>query len=75
MVMQLQVTVRGICAMTCNIKPTSLPGNEMTTIGHYGFTQVDQGVTAYIPVDVHMNTQANYNVNINTIVPLDTQYT
>ena len=67
-------TVRGIVAMTCHIKPTELMGDEMTRIGRYGFTQIQQGVTEYIVVDVHMNTQANYNVNINTIVPLDSQY-
>lgn len=70
----LTATVRGIVAMTCNVKPTTLPGDEMAMIGHYGFMQVQQGVTVYIPVDVHMNTQANYNVNINTIVPLDSQH-
>lgn len=71
----LTATVRGIVAMTCHIKPTSLPGDEMAMIGRYGFTQVQQGVTEFIPVDVHLNTQANYNVNINTIVSLDNQYT
>jgi hypothetical protein len=70
----ITTAVRGIVAMTCHIKPTELPGDEMAMIGHYGYTQVQQGVTVYIPVDIHMNTQSNYNVNINTIVPLDGQY-
>jgi hypothetical protein len=71
----ITATVRGIVVMTCHIKATSLTGNEMAMVNRYGFTQINQDVTEYIPVDIHMNTQPDYNVNINTIVPLDSQYT
>ena len=68
------VTVRGIIAMTCYVKPTTLTGDEMAMVARNGFTQIDRGVTTYIPVDIHMNAQPNYCVNINTIVPLAGQY-
>ena len=39
-------------------------------IDHYGI----QGKTMFIDIDVHMNTQPNYNVNVHTIAPLCAAY-
>lgn len=70
----ITTTVRGIVAMTCYITPTELTGEEMATANKYGFTQILKGETVYIAVDIHMNAQADYYVNIKTIVPLGSQY-
>lgn len=70
----ITTTVRGIVAMTCYIIPTELTGDEMATANKYGFTQILKGETVYIAVDIHMNAQADYYVNIKTVVPLDSQY-
>lgn len=70
----ITAAVRGIIVMTCHVQPTTLSGDEMAMVSRYGFTQVQQGSVKYIPVDVHMNTQPKNNVNIKTIVPLDSQY-
>jgi hypothetical protein len=70
----LTVSVRGIMVMKCNVKPTTLTGDEMAMVTRNGFYQIDQGVTTYLPVDIHMNSQANYCVNVNTIVALGEQY-
>ena len=47
---------------------------ETALLCKLGFTQLYQGKTMYIDIDVHMNTQPNYNVNIHTIAPLGEAY-
>lgn len=66
--------VRGIVEVKLNVKPTELEGAETAMLCDLGFTQLYQGQVMYIDVDVHMNTQPNYNVNIHSIVPLDEAY-
>ena len=51
-----------------------LHGAETALLCKLGFTQLYQGKTMYIDVDVHMNTQPNYNVNVHTIAPLGEAY-
>ncbi len=69
----LTTTVRGIATVQCKVLPTELTNEEMAMVGRIGFNYIPQGVTVTMPVDVHMNTQANHNVNIHTIVPLAEQ--
>ena len=66
--------VRGIAEVKLNVKPIELEGAETALLCKLGFTQLYQGKTMYIDVDVHMNTQPNYNVNIHSIVPLGEAY-
>jgi len=66
--------VRGIAEVKLNVKPTELEGAETALLCKLGFTQLYQGKTMYIDIDVHMNTQPNYNVNIHTIAPLGEAY-
>ena len=40
------------------------------TAGDLGY----ESKTMYMDVDVHMNTQPNYNVNVHSIVPLGEAY-
>ncbi len=70
----ITTTVRGIIAMTCSTNTAPLPGDEIAMATKYGFTQLQRGETVYIAVDIHMNTQANYYVNIKAIMPLASQY-
>ena len=66
--------VRGIAEVKLNVKPIELDGAETALLCKLGFTQLYQGKTMYIDVDVHMNTQPNYNVNVHTIAPLGEAY-
>ena len=66
--------VRGIAEVKLNVKPIELDGAETALICKLGFTQLYQGKTMYIDIDVHMNTQPNYNVNVHTIAPLGEAY-
>ena len=66
--------VRGIAEVKLNVKPIELDGAETALLCKLGFTQLYQGKTMYIDIDVHMNTQPNYNVNIHTIAPLGEAY-
>lgn len=71
---RLTCAVRGIAKVRLNVKPTELEGAETALLCKLGFTQLYQGVDMYIPADVHMNTQPDYNVNVHTIVPAGTAY-
>ena len=66
--------VRGIAEVKLNVKPIELDGAETALLCKLGFTQLYQGKTMYIDIDVHMNTQPNYNVNVHTIAPLGEAY-
>ena len=66
--------VRGIAEVKLNVSPLELEGAETALLCKLGFTQLYQGKTMYIDIDVHMNTQPNYNVNIHTIAPLGEAY-
>lgn len=66
--------VRGIAEVTLHVKPTELEGVETALLCRLGFTQLYQGKAMYIDLDVHMNTQPNYDVNIHTIAPLGEAY-
>ena len=66
--------VRGIAEVKLNVKPIELDGAETALLCKLGFTQLYQGKTMYIDVDLHMNTQPNYNVNVHTIAPLGEAY-
>ena len=66
--------VRGIAEVKLNVSPIELEGSETALLCKLGFTQLYQGKTMYIDIDVHMNTQPNYNVNIHTIAPLSAAY-
>ena len=72
-VSSLTTTVRGIATVKCKIKPNKLTAEEMYLVSKHGFNYIPQGVYVTMPVDVHMNTQANYCVNVHTIVPLADQ--
>ncbi len=66
--------VRGIAVATLHVKPTDLTGAETALLCRLGYTQLYKDTAMSIPVDVHMNTQPNYQVNIHTIVPLGAAY-
>lgn len=67
-------TVRGIAEVKLNVHPQKLEGAETALLCKLGFTQLYEGKTMYIDVDIHMNTQPDYNVNIHTIAPLGEAY-
>ena len=67
----LTTAVRGIAEVDLKVKATELTGEEVARLCDLGFTKLQQGVTLYSNVDIHMNTQPGYKVNIHTIVPLD----
>ncbi len=71
---RITATVRGTAEVRLHVKPTELKAAETGLLCKLGFTQLYQGQTMYIDVDVHMNTQPVYNVNIHTIVPLSEAY-
>lgn len=62
--------VRGIAVVKLNVHPQQLTGAEGAMLVNMGFSQLYSGVPMYIDLDVHMNTMAEYKVDINTIVPL-----
>lgn len=62
--------VRGIAVVKLNVHPQKLTGAEDAMLVNMGFSQVFSDVPMYIDLDVHMNTMAEYKVDINTIVPL-----
>jgi len=66
----LTTAVRGIAKVRLNVKPTKLEGYETAKLVELGFTQLYANVDMYIPVDVHMNTQSGYTINVHTIVPV-----
>ena len=66
--------MRGIAEVKLNVSPIELEGSETALLCKLGFTQLYQGKTMYIDIDVHMNTQPNYNINIHTIAPLSAAY-
>ncbi len=67
-------TVRGIAEVMLNVSPLELEGSETAMLCELGFTQLYEGKTMRIDIDVHMNTQPDYNVNIHSIVPLSEGY-
>lgn len=71
---RLTCAVRGIAVATLHVKPTELTGAETALLCRLGYTQLYQNTVMSIPVDVHMNTQPNYQVNIHTIIPLGEAY-
>jgi hypothetical protein len=71
---RLTCAVRGIAVATLHVKPTELTGAETALLCRLGYTQLYQDTALFIPVDVHMNTQPNYQINIHTIVPLGEAY-
>ena len=66
--------VRGIAEVKLHVSPTKLEGAETALLCKLGFTQLYEGKTMHMDVDVHMNTQPNYNVSIRSIVPLGEAY-
>jgi hypothetical protein len=66
--------VRGIAVAPLHVKPTDLTGAETALLCRLGYTQLYKDMAMSIPVDIHMNTQPNYQVNIHTIVPLGAAY-
>ena len=71
---RLTTAVRGIVKVHLNVKPTKLEGYETAKLVELGFTQLYANVDMYIPVDVHMNTQSGYTINVHTIVPAGAAY-
>ena len=66
--------VRGIAEVKLHVPPTELEGAETALLCKLGFTRLYESKTMYMDVDVHMNTQPNYNVNVHSIVPLGEAY-
>ena len=66
--------VRGIAEVKLHVPPTELEGAETALLCKLGFTQLYESKTMYMDVDVHMNTQPNYNVNVHSIVSLGEAY-
>ena len=71
---QIGCVVRGIASVTLHTHPQKLSGAEDAMIVNLGFSHLATDVTTYVDVDVHMNTAADYKVDINTIVPLCENY-
>lgn len=70
----LTTCVRGIVTAKLCVKPTELTGAETDLLCSLGYTQLYKDQAMSIPVDVHMNTQPNYQVNVHTFVPLGEAY-
>lgn len=68
---RLTCAVRGTAEVKFKVSPLELTGAETVLLCRLGYTQLYQGQTMYADIDVHMNTQPSYLVNINTIVPLE----
>lgn len=66
--------VRGIAVASLNGKLTDLTGKEIALLCKLGFTSLSPNSVMSIPVDIHMNTQPGYQVNIHTIVPAGDAY-
>ena len=62
--------VRGLACVTLFVSPLELTGEEIALLVRLGFTQLYSDTVMMNPVDVHMNTQPNYQVNIHSIVPV-----
>lgn len=70
----LTTCVRGIATATLSVKPTELTGAETAMLCRIGYTQLYKDTPMSIPIDVHMNTQPDYQVNILNFVPLGEAY-
>lgn len=62
--------VRGFAVVTLSGKISDLKGSEIALLCKLGFTKLVSDSVMSNPIDVHMNTQSGYQVNIHTIVPL-----
>ena len=70
----LTTAVRGIATVQLLDKPTSLTAAEVSLLCSLGIRQITEGETLHVDLDVHMNTQPDYRVDIHTLVPLGEAY-
>ena len=70
----LTTAVRGIATVQFLDKPTSLAVEEAALLCSLGIHQITEGETLHVDLDVHMNTQPDYRVDIHTLIPLGAAY-
>ena len=70
----LTTAVRGIATVRLMDSPTSLTAAEVSLLCSLGIWQITEGETLHVDLDVHMNTQPDYRVDIHTLVPLGEAY-
>ena len=70
----LTTAVRGIATVRLMDRPTSLTAAEVSLLCSLGIRQITEGETLHVDLDVHMNTQPDYRVDIHTLVPLGEAY-